>query len=116
MKKKNYLVRLNPKGFYLARGESFASDLIEGLALVRVFQDSDTDRPTGEFSIIDTFSGLFVLRNKSKKKLIEFWNLRFYRNTDLMTIITARKTDSYKERVIELQNEIAIWRKSGYEF
>lgn len=112
---KNYLIRYNTGEFKLSRGDSFASDIIEGLAIVRVYLESDKDKPSGEYSIIDTFSGLFILRHKSKKKLIEKWNERVECQI-LESITNARKRDKYKERVIELQNEIAIWRKSGYEF
>lgn len=115
MKKKLFLARLKPgfeNCFVLTRGD-LLEDTISGLALVRADENNDLTFK-GTWSIIDIDSGLFVLRDTSKKKLLEKYNQKL--NYSLLEAIEkARSTESYRKRVGELQVEIENWRKSGYE-
>ncbi len=115
---KNYLVRLNTSlgpTFLLARGHELECP-IEGLAIVRISDMSDSCKFSGDYSIIDIATGLFVVRAKSKKKLLEKWNqkLDHYPNFAL-TINNARNTDKYPQRVAEASEEKRIWRECGYK-
>lgn len=114
MKKLYFLARLKPGEndvFAYCKGELFESE-IPGLALVRMDENKELTFK-GMFSIIDIRSGLFVMRDTSKKKLLEHYNARL--SADFIEAINkARSTESYRERVRELQIEIDNWRKSGY--
>lgn len=114
MKKLYFLARLKPGEndvFAYCKGELFESE-IPGLALVRMDENKELTFK-GIFSIIDIRSGLFVLKNTSKKKLLEEWNSKL--SIPFIDAINhARNTDTYRERVRELQIEIDNWRKSGY--
>lgn len=112
MKYSNYLVRLNNGEFTLARGHQFDCG-IDGLALVRV--STAPLEFTGEYFIIDIESGLFVCKDKMKKKCVEKFERRNADNAIIKAIKSARKNDSYQVRVFELNNEKQIWRQSGYE-
>ena len=103
-------MRYNGMKFKLARGYVF--DPEGRIALVRIYIDTE-DKPKGDYFLIDIASGLFIIRNKSKNKLITDWENRLL---DLVpAIVKQRQTDTYFKRVIELNEEKRIWRNSGYE-
>ena len=112
MKYDNYLIRFNNGEFKLARGHKFDC-AIDGLALVRV--STSPLEFTGDYSIIDIESGLFICKDKMKKKCVEKFERRNADNALIQAIKTARKSDTYQVRVFELNNEKQIWRQSGYE-
>lgn len=115
-KRQNYLASLSDGKFTLSRGTPFEAK-IEGLALVRT--SSVITEPLvfdGDFSIIDINSGKFIVRAESKKKLLEYWEMKqkCYEPPIEERIAEIRKTDTYKESVILLNNEKKFWRDSGY--
>ena len=111
-KRQNYLVRLSDGSFTLSRGTPF-EDKIEGLALVRISTEPLVF--DGDFSIIDINSGKYIVRAGTKKKLLEYWEIKQACNYSLeKRIAEIRKTDKYKESVILLNNEKKVWRDSGY--
>lgn len=111
-KRQNYLVRLSNGSFILSRGTPFESE-IEGLALVRISTEPLVF--DGDFSIIDINSGKYIVRAGTKKKLLEYWEIKQACNYSLeKRIAEIRKTDKYKESVILLNNEKKVWRDSGY--
>ena len=122
MKKyKYYLVRLirptDPNQYFLyAKGESFESEYLEGLALVRSSDVNDSLLFNGDYSIIDTKSGLFVKMARSKKKLLEWWNeKKLDTEFDLKGKISrARTSENYKKNARFCSDEKELWRKSGY--
>ena len=112
MKYKYYLARTVADGFLYARGDYFASEDIEGLALVRLDLFKDLNFK-GNWSIIDIKSGLSIYTSHSRKRVLEFWT----ENCDrlLEKIKLARKGDTYKnKRLPELEIEKKLWRESGY--
>lgn len=112
-KRQNYLVRLSNGSFILSRGTPFESE-IEGLALVRISTEPLVF--DGDFSIIDINSGKYIVRAGTKKKLLEYWEIKqecYYPPIE-ERIAEIRKTDKYKESVILLNNEKKVWRDSGY--
>ena len=123
MKKENFLARLRPSAnedpneyFILTRGERIEVEGLTGLALVRASIPEDTLVFKGEWSIIDIDSGLFVIKDNSKKKLLEKWLYRLNNpDYDLVNrILKARLTDSYKKHKRLKEDEADIWRRSGY--
>ena len=113
--KKLFLVRMTPASqdaFVLAKGDLFES-IVEGLALVRL--DKNNERTfKGLWSLIDIQSGLFVLKAKTQKKLLEAWEGRMLERNWKTAIEHARETSSYKNRIKEMEVEVYNWRTSGY--
>ena len=113
--KKLFLVRMTPASqdaFVLAKGDLFES-IVEGLALVRL--DKNKERTfKGLWSLIDIQSGLFVLKAKTQKKLLEAWEGRMLERNWKTAIEHARETSSYKNRIKEMEIEVYNWRTSGY--
>lgn len=121
MKKENFLARLrvseDPNEYFiLTRGERIEVEGLTGLALVRASIPEDTLVFKGEWSIIDIESGLFVIKDKSKKKLLEKWLYRLNNpDYDLVNrILKARLTDSYKKHVRFKEDDANNWRRAGY--
>ena len=110
-KYKYYLVRSLKDGFLYARGEVFECD-IPGLALVKTDLYKDLNFK-GDWSIIDIKTGLYVLKNHSRQKLLEAFTRRDF---ELLksAIEKARITDNYKKRSKEADKEKQLWRDSGY--
>lgn len=111
MKCENYLIRLNNEDFALARGYKFEEG--ENLAIVRL--STSPLEFKGDYSIIDIPSGLKVIREKTKKKLLEKWIYKRDYFNILEAISKAREGSKYLDRVTELNNEKKVWRTSGYE-
>lgn len=112
MKYKYYLARTIRDGFLYARGDSFASEDIEGLALVKLDLYKDLNFK-GNWTLIDVKSGLSVYNSLSRKKIIEFWT----KNCDrlIIAIKSARAGETYRnKRLPELEKEKQLWRESGY--
>lgn len=119
--KKNYIARLRPSSdpneyFILTRGEEFPVEGLTGLALVRASIPGDNNIFKGDWSIIDIASGLFVLKDSSKKKLLQKWSDRISDpDRDFINaIIKARLTESYRKHVILKEDDVRVWRLSGY--
>lgn len=108
MKNKNYLCRKSDGGFFLARGEPLPEDA--SLAVVSSWSEPIV---TPRWSIIDIASGLFVVRDTTKKKLLEKWEQ--VKDSKISAIKVARQTDFYLKSCESLEVEQHIWRESGYE-
>ena len=106
MKIINYLCRTH-EGFFLARGSLLPDD--NTLAIVKSWSEPII---TPRYSIIDVASGLFILRDTSKKKLLEKWEQK--KEEIYPKLKPAREKDIYIQRVLELNEEKKVWRNSGY--
>lgn len=106
-KLKNYLIRTST-GFVLARGEE-----LKDYSSIAIVTQCMEPIPASKFLIIDISSGLFIKRDSSKKRLIEWWNK--HQNEMIEKIYKARSEKIYMKRVDELNNEKRIWRQSGHE-
>lgn len=107
MKYKNYLVRINKEKFILARGTTLSDD--STLALVQGWSEP---LPDFKFWIIDIATGLFVVRGKTKPKTLakfEEYKPEFYSK-----IKGARTSVTYKDRCQALEEEVGVWKESGY--
>ena len=111
MKYKYYIVRTIKDGFLYARGQVFEVD-IKGLALVKSDEYKDLSFK-GDWSIIDIATGLYLLKNHSRKKLLEAFTNRDF---ELLKSATekARKTDSYKKALKLAEDEKKVWRECGF--
>ena len=105
---KNYLIRTS-NGFLLARGEE-----LKDYSSIAIVTQCMEPIPASKFLIIDISSGLFIKRDSSKKRLIEWWNK--HQNEMIEKIYKVRNEKIYLKRADELRNEKHIWRQAGYEF
>ena len=115
MKYNNYLVRTRKDGFTLSRGHVFDYEgrTIDGLAIVRLATAPLEFK--GIYSIIDIASGLFIITGTNKKKLLKLYEMKLKNANIENTILKARDSKLYIDRVLELNEEKKNWRKSGYE-
>ena len=98
--------------FTLARGE----DIGNGLAVVRIFHELEAIK--NSWCIIDVASGLTagVTHQSSKVKAMEKYAELSCTAKWKSDVQRARSGGSYKTRCQELENEMKIWRQSGYVF